>query len=215
MKLKLFTVPIFVIMIVAVIAMSSQATMFFAKNLDLQKEIQKLQRSNVTLERNASKLNTSFKNLKELNSVTDFKLFAFRALSHKFDSLLDIIFKISKEQKVDPYIVIGIIKTESYFNPKAQSYYKDGRKCAFGIMQINYSAWQKELDLDLDKIFDIEYNIIAGIKIFKHYLKLAKGDVHKALFYYNNGPGNLYNNQKYVPKIMNFIVRSNEKLNLL
>ena len=70
-------------------------------------------------------------------------------------------------------------------------------------MQINYKVWKNEFSIDPEKIFNIDYNIDLGIKILKRYLKVAKGDIMRALHLYNNGY--LYNNEAYKYKVISTV----------
>ena len=92
-----------------------------------------------------------------------------------------IAYNRATENELSPFLVMSIIHRESAFNQFAQSY------CAFGLMQINYEVWKLELELDIRRIFEKDYNIYNGLKIYKIYLKRAHNDPWRALFFYNNG----------------------------
>ncbi len=111
-----------------------------------------------------------------------------------FSRVVKAVYEKSREHRIDANLLMSIIETESAFNPYAVS-----SAGAYGLMQINFSIWKEELNIDHQKIFDIDYNLDLGIKIYQHYLKLADNDQEKALHYYNNG-FKLTNNE-YVDKV--------------
>jgi len=140
---------------------------------------------------NLKELALKFKDVRNENEfltkkIIDYKfaMFATRLYEQKDSDFLEtalISYKKAGEYNLDPYLVIAIIHRESNFNPKAQSF------CAYGLMQINYEAWKKEMNIDLKRIFEKEYNIDLGLKIYKQYLEKAAGDPWLALLFYNNG----------------------------
>ncbi len=109
----------------------------------------------------------------------------------QFDQILETVYRVAPKYGFNPELVLKIIQVESAFRPNAVS-----SKGACGLMQVNLAVWQKELKIDQNRIFDIEYNIDLGLRILKHYYDSTKGDIKLALHHYNNGY--LYNNQKYV-----------------
>ena len=93
---------------------------------------------------------------------------------------------------IDPALVMAVIQVESSGNRFARN-----GGCV-GLMQVNEHVWK----LDERFLYDADYNIFAGCKILRHYLDLAKGDVAKALTFYNCGPSGKHNNPHYAPKVM-------------
>lgn len=110
--------------------------------------------------------------------------------------VIDAIFQTSKERKYDiPFLLAwGDVEATLRSNPRKERKVK-------GILQVDYYIWRDYFNLQKDKMGEPYYNINIGIDILEHYLEMADGDLSKALFYYNNGPSGIYNNQKYVPKI--------------
>ena len=51
----------------------------------------------------------------------------------------------------------------------------------------NHIQRKNELNIDLQKIYKVEYNIDLGLKILSHYYRETEGDMMSALFLYNNG----------------------------
>jgi len=115
-----------------------------------------------------------------------------------FSRVVKTVYSKSREHNIDPKLLMSIIETESAFNPYAVS-----SAGAYGLMQVNYSIWKDELAIDHQKIFDISYNMELGIKILKNYLKIANNDLHKALYYYNNGF--TLNNHGYTSKVISTV----------
>lgn len=115
-----------------------------------------------------------------------------------FAKISEVVYKKSREHQVDPNLIMGLIEIESNFKRFAVS-----NAGAYGLMQINYKVWKDELNIDSEKIFNIEYNIDLGIRILKRYLKVANGDIMRALHLYNNGY--LYNNEAYKYKVISTV----------
>lgn len=126
-----------------------------------------------------------------------YKEFILKSRYSKFDNIANVVYDKSKKYGFSPYLIMALIKTESNYNPRATSF------CAYGLMQVNYKVWVNKLNIDLARIFDIEYNIELGLKILRHYMDL-EGCIEKALFRYNNGF--LFNNTKYVPLVKRALI---------
>jgi soluble lytic murein transglycosylase-like protein len=107
---------------------------------------------------------------------------------------LDTVYRQGFKYGFKPDLVLGIIKVESNYNPKAVSY-----KGAYGLMQINLGVWKDELNIDVGRIFDIAYNIDTGLRILKQYYEETRGNIKLALHFYNNGYK--YNNTAYAVKV--------------
>jgi soluble lytic murein transglycosylase-like protein len=92
---------------------------------------------------------------------------------------------------VDPYLVMGLILQESYFNPKAKS-----RVGATGLMQL-MPPTAKELARRLHGPFsnprleNPESNIELGTAHFKDLINLFRGNTQLAIASYNAGQGNV------------------------
>jgi soluble lytic murein transglycosylase-like protein len=96
---------------------------------------------------------------------------------------------IARRLAQDKYrLVCGIIEVESNWNEKAISKTGD-----YGLMQINKRTWQKHFDWD--RILEPEYNIMVGLYILELCLEKSRGDIFKALIYYNGSC-------KYPPKVL-------------
>ena len=115
-----------------------------------------------------------------------------------FSKIVDVAFNKSKDYGFNPNLILSLIQVESNFQPKAVS-----SAGAYGLMQVNFSVWKEELDIDSLRIFDIEYNIDLGLRILKHYFDESNGDLLQALHLYNNGY--LHNNHKYKHKVVSSV----------
>jgi len=78
-------------------------------------------------------------------------------------------------------IILSIITKESEFNQFALSRVYSENNRDYGLMQISDKWWS----FDKESIYNVEYNIILGYKIFKYFLGVSNGDVEQALFLYN------------------------------
>ncbi|UCH98098.1 MAG: lytic transglycosylase domain-containing protein, partial [Candidatus Aminicenantes bacterium] len=66
-------------------------------------------------------------------------------------------------------------------------------------MQVNLAVWRGPLNINENRIFDVEYNIDLGLQVLKHYYEETNGNLKLALHLYNNGY--LYNNTSYTVKV--------------
>lgn len=110
------------------------------------------------------------------------------------NSIAKNVVELSKEYKISPELVIGIIKVESSFNPMAVgSKTKHGH--ARGLMQV-MPEWVKKLGLKSQYDFhNIDVGIESGIKVFLIHLEEGKGDISTGLYYYVN------KDKRYVSKV--------------
>jgi soluble lytic murein transglycosylase-like protein len=130
--------------------------------------------------------------------LLEFKSATFQKKFPEFSHIVDVAFRKARRYGFHPNLVLSVIQVESAFNPLAVS-----AAGAFGLMQVRYSVWKDELGIDRRRIFDVDYNIDLGLRILKQYHDIAGGDLHRALFLYNNGY--LYNNTGYIAKVRSSI----------
>lgn len=93
-----------------------------------------------------------------------------------------MIFRIAKEEGVDPALALSIAQIESKFDPNAVG--DDGN--SFGLFQIH-----KPSHPDYKGGTDPEANARYGIRFFKRLLDANNGSVNKAIWAYNAGQGNV------------------------
>lgn len=107
----------------------------------------------------------------------------------------DEIRKYAEKNGVDPYLIMGLIHQESFFNPRAKS-----RVGATGLMQL-MPATGKELAQKLHSSGDLEnpeVNIRLGTYHFRHLTDLF-GNPQLAVASYNSGQGNVQNWRRAAP----------------
>jgi soluble lytic murein transglycosylase-like protein len=126
--------------------------------------------------------------------LLEYKNATFQKKFPDFARIVDVAYQKSRHYGFHPNLVLSVIQVESAFNPLAVS-----SAGAYGLMQVRYSVWKDELKIDRSRIFDIEYNIDLGLRILKQYKDIAGGNMHRALFLYNNGYK--YNNNGYYAKV--------------
>lgn len=138
---------------------------------------------------------TVFEKYRKDLELSQFQENIFKLKYPGYTEIAKTVFAKSKKYEFNPYLIMAIIQVESDFKPYAVS--KAG---AYGLMQVNYSVWKDELNINFNRIFDKEYNIELGLKILKHYYEETNGDLLKALFHYNNGYK--FNNTAYSGKVI-------------
>jgi len=124
-----------------------------------------------------------------------------------FSEIVQSVFVHAKKNRLNPFLILSIIYVESRFNPSAKS------PVAYGLMQINYDVWKDELKINIDKIYDIDYNISIGCKIFKRYFD-ESNDISLTLYRYCNGYMTKNANKSYSSDVLQSKFISN-KSNLI
>lgn len=107
----------------------------------------------------------------------------------KYQSLIDTV---CEEKGLDPALVYAVVRTESSFNPRAQS--NVGAK---GLMQLMPDAFDwvrmrqgRSLIEDKDALYDPELNVDCGTEMLRMFLD-EFGTVENALCAYHAGRGSL------------------------
>src|SRR5262249_48379058 len=96
--------------------------------------------------------------------------------------------KSAKANDLDPYLVMGLIHQESYFNPRARSVVG-----AVGLMQL-MPATGREIAQRLHSSSDLEnpdVNIRLGTFHFRQLVNLFGGNIQLTVASYNAGQGNV------------------------
>ncbi len=126
--------------------------------------------------------------------LLEYRNVTFQKKFPEFSRIVDVAFRKARRYGFHPNLVLSVIQVESAFNPAAVSL-----AGAYGLMQVRYAVWKDELGIDKSRIFDVDYNIDLGLRILKQYRDIAGGDMHRALFLYNNGYK--YNNTGYIARV--------------
>jgi len=117
----------------------------------------------------------------------------------------DLIDQTAKRHGIDPALLAGLVKTESNFNPNAQS--GVGAK---GLTQLMPATAR---GLGVTDMSDPAQSLEGGAKFLASLLKQFKGDESLALAAYNAGPGAVQKyggippyeeTQRYVPKVLGY-----------
>jgi soluble lytic murein transglycosylase-like protein len=109
----------------------------------------------------------------------------------------DSIRKAAAANNLDPYLIMGLIHQESYFNPAARS-----APGALGLMQL-MPATGKELAQRLHIVSNLEnpdVNVRLGTLYFRQLVNLFNGNIQLAIASYNAGRGNVAKWLRAAPK---------------
>lgn len=185
---------IFISLTLIVVILTANLLQVSVENKHRKKEIEIL---NTRLDKMKQKMHTHQVQMDKVDFLT-YRDKVVRKKYSVFSRIIDVVYYKSKEYGFNPNLILSLIQIESNFKPRAKS-----SKGAYGLMQVNYSVWKEELDIDNLRIFNIEYNIDLGMQILKRYYDEASGDLLKTLHLYNNGY--LHNNQKYKHKVVSSV----------
>ena len=123
----------------------------------------------------------------------------------KGETLRDYIFKIARENNIDPALIMGIIQVESNWNPNAVRVEPNGYK-SIGLMQVTIQAARDAGYMGDERgLFNPKINIKYGVKYLRKMLDIFNGNIYKAIAAYNAGPGNVKRGRfsfTYVNKVM-------------
>ncbi len=106
------------------------------------------------------------------------------------------IILFSKQYKLSPELILGIIEVESMFNSRLES-----SAGARGLMQV-MPEWVPKLGLkNVNDLHEIDIGIESGIKVFLIHLEEAKGSISDGLYRYVN------KDYKYVERVYSSVGR--------
>jgi soluble lytic murein transglycosylase-like protein len=98
--------------------------------------------------------------------------------------ILRAVHRNAKASELPPELVLAVIDVESNFDRFAISHAN-----ALGLMQV-MPFWIEELgEKDMNRLFEIEFNVLLGCRILKYYLDMEDGDLIQALARYNGSTG--------------------------
>lgn len=181
-KINKKTITIFISVCMAVVFLMAAVISLATEGSDKRDTIEKLNAQVSLLEQNLTYYKTLHQDIIRGKDYRQFQNKAFQIRFPNFSETIKIVYKKSIEYGFNPYLVMAIIQVESSFNPTAVSH-----AGAYGLMQVNYSAWKDQLNIAFEKIFEKEYNIELGLKILKYYYDHAKGNIFTALSRYCTG----------------------------
>jgi len=117
--------------------------------------------------------------------------------------------EVATKYEVDKKIIYSIVKIESDFNPKAESYVG-----AQGLMQVMpvTAKWILEdmngKDYEDYDILDPKDNLEIGTLYLRYLLKRYDGDIEKVLVAYNAGPERVKNDEwKKIKETRNYVIK--------
>lgn len=116
-------------------------------------------------------------NAGKINSVST------QSSSETMKKIYDSVNKYAKQYGVDPNLVLAVIKNESDFQPNDVS-----SVGAVGLMQLMPGTAS---DLGVTNSYDIDQNIMGGVKLLKEDLDKYNGDVEMAYMAYGAGSGTM------------------------
>lgn len=104
-------------------------------------------------------------------------------------SMAACICQNAREYEISPYLILGVVLTESGADKNATNKTRAGRSC-LGLMQISSYWWDKELKkqgiISTRKDYhSINGGISAGAYVLSKYIGKANGDIEKALLKYS------------------------------
>ena len=99
---------------------------------------------------------------------------------------------MSQDYKIDPFLIAGVIATESTFKPAVKNY----NGTCHGPMQVSKRYWDKPLrEVGIieqpSDYYDIKRGVRAGVYVLNHYLSRSK-TTQEALYKYSGGAKNYY-----------------------
>jgi soluble lytic murein transglycosylase len=111
--------------------------------------------------------------------------------------LIEKLYGISIDYKIDPLLILAVIRHESKGDPNAKGMYSTGKKSgALGLMQIKYSSAlevARSIGIKINSpedLFDPEINLIVGTSYLLRMIAKYQNLQH-ALIAYNMGFGSL------------------------
>lgn len=120
----------------------------------------------------------------EHKKLKDYLILKYDLFSSKADRIAAWAIKYGNQQAVDPYLIVSLIKKESYFKYNALSH-----KGALNLMQV-MPFWAKEFGIKVADLYNPEVNMAAGAKIIRQYMDQC-GGLEKGLRCYHGGPDTL------------------------
>lgn len=102
---------------------------------------------------------------------------------------LDATKKAAEKTNIDPYVLTGLAKQESGWNPKAISRDKNGNPIAYGLTQFKPDTFRQYYPGKNGDIMNPEHSLMASGNYLNYLLDTQPNEIY-ALRAYNQGPGN-------------------------
>lgn len=103
-------------------------------------------------------------------------------------TIASVVIDTCRKYDVDISLAIAIMKTESEFNPKAFNNKNTNGSIDRGLFQLNNRTFPF---LKVDEFYDIETNIMYGVRHIRYCLDESKNNQVKAIAIYNAGGGSV------------------------
>lgn len=99
--------------------------------------------------------------------------------------IANVAFRVSKEHRLDPYLVLAVIAVESSFRPRVVNRFGG----AYGLMQIAVRVHQRRVEEvgGRRRLFLIAPNIRIGVALLAQYGARMRSRVRHALWRYSGG----------------------------
>ena len=117
------------------------------------------------------------------------------------------VFRVSKKNRLNPYLVLAVIAVESSFRPNVVNRYGG----AYGLMQIAVRVHERRVAAvgGRGRLFQIAPNIRIGVALLAQYGARAKAHIRHALWRYSVGE---YGYARRVLTLQAALVRNAERL---
>jgi soluble lytic murein transglycosylase-like protein len=110
--------------------------------------------------------------------------------------ILRVVHRHATSMDLAPELVLAVIDVESNFDRFAIS-----SASALGLMQV-MPFWIEEIgETDINRLFEIDFNILLGCRILKYYLDMEDGDLIRGLARYNGSTGQRWYGDRVVDRL--------------
>ena len=109
----------------------------------------------------------------------------YRVPAERARQIAKVAFRVSREHRVDPYLVLAVIAVESSFRPHVVNHHG----AAYGLMQIAVHVHERRVEAvgGRERLFLIRPNIRIGVALLVQYGARVRSRVRHALWRYSGG----------------------------
>jgi soluble lytic murein transglycosylase-like protein len=131
----------------------------------------------------------------------------YRVSAARAFDIAESVFRVSRERRIDPYLVLAVIAVESSFRPHVVNRYGG----AYGLMQIAVRVHEQRVAAagGLEKLFRIAPNIRLGVALLVQYGARGAARVKHALWRYSGGEDG------YAERVLALSTRLKERMQML